>query len=255
MVAHDSPHRVILPGEEGLFEPYYQLLRDYYFRRILADLVQMKEWQKGEESLARRWSEEACAKYLPQLEQLGFLQKKRGRLRFFRPELDNFGDTFEWFLKEALKREFYAEAMCGVRLQGVIGGGDYDVLGLLGDKLIYLEGKASPPNNVPYSEIERFLEREEALGCDCALIVSDTTLRIERNILANLLYALRQKYGFTKEKASSAVKPLSPNIYFISPKLFILNSKRDVITNLERVLFYYFHRRSPGFKDGIEDRI
>lgn len=248
LVAHDSPQKVILPGKEGLLESYYQLLRDYYFRRILADLVQMKEWEEGEGALVHRWSREACAKYLPAFERLGFLQIKKGHFRFFRPELDNFGETFEWFLGEVLRREFHAEAMYGVRLQGVMGGGDYDVLGLLGDTLIYLEGKASPPNNVPCAEIERFLEREEALGCDCALIVNDTTLRIERNILANLLYALRQKYGLTREECSSAVRPLSPNIYFISPKLFVLNSKRDVVTNLERVFYYYFHRRSPGFK-------
>lgn len=249
VIAKNSTEGVLLPSKKSDLDLYYQLLNDYYFRRILADLVQLKIIGPPElKSLNEHWSEKALQKYWHFFEEFGFLSKKKEKFVFAYPQLDNFGGTFEWFLAQVLEREFMAQTLWSVRLEGIEGGGDFDVLALLGEKLFYLEGKSSPPNNVPYAEIEKFLLRQEGLGCDCAMIVSDTTLRIERNILDNLLYAIRKNFGINKEEASSLVKPVMESIYFIRPKIFILNTKRDLLRNLELTLHSYFLFCSPGFE-------
>jgi len=249
VVAANLLENVVLPPREEDQEEYYQLLKDYYFRRILADLVQVKEvGPKEREALAERWSEEALKKYWPVYERLGLLIKEGGKSLFFKRHLDNFGGTFEWFLGRVLEKEFLAQVLWSVRLEGVSGGGDFDVLALFGEKLFYLEGKSSPPNNVPYAEIEKFLQREEELSCHCAIMISDTTLKIERNILDNLIYAIRKRLGMDKEKAHALIKDLNGNIYFISPKIFILNTKRDIVVNLDKVLNFFFSLSVPRFQ-------
>lgn len=249
VVAANSLESVILPPERKDWEEYYQFLRDYYFRRMLADIVQLKTIGKEErQALAERWSEEALGKYWPVYERLGLIRRADRGYLFFKPYLDNFGATFEWFLAQVLEREFFAQVLWSVRLEGLSGGGDFDVLSLFGERLFYIEGKSSPPNNVPYAEIENFLQREEELSCDCALMINDTTLRIERNILDNMIYAIRQRFGLEKDKAYSLVEALNGNIYFISPKIFIMNTKRDIVVNLERALNFYFSRLVPKIK-------
>ncbi|MCR4428447.1 MAG: hypothetical protein NUV68_03780 [Caldiserica bacterium] len=246
VVGANSLESVILPPLKEYWEEFYQLLRDYYFRRILADLVQLKRVGEGELALlSDRWSEEALGKYLPIYQRLGLVEKNEEGLLFFKSSPDNFGPTFEWFLAQVLHREFLAEALWSVRLEGLSGGGDFDVLALLGERLFYLEGKSSPPNNVPYAEIENFLQREEELACDCALMVIDTTLRIERNILDNMVYAIRQRFKAEKERVYSLVESLNGNIYFINPKIFLMNTKRDLVGNLERAFNFLFSRTAP----------
>lgn len=247
VVGANSLESVILPPSNEDWEEYYQLLRDYYFRRILADIVQLKRIGNRELALlSERWSEEAIGKYFPVYERLGLVRSEREDLVFFKQQPDNFGPTFEWLLAQVLEKEFLTQALWSVRLEGLSGGGDFDVLALFGERLFYLEGKSSPPNNVPYAEIENFLQREEELACDCALMIIDTTLRIERNILDNLIYAIRQRFKVEKERVYGLVEALNGNIYFIKPKIFLMNTKRDLVGNLERAFNFFFLRSIPG---------
>jgi hypothetical protein len=248
VVAHSSLESVALPKQEDQWEVYYQSLKDYYFRRVLADLIQGKRLHPGNlNAMAERWGQQASQKYLLRLQTLGLASRVDEDVVFARPELDNFGETFEWFLAMVLQREFQAEAIWNVRLEGLTGGGDFDVLALMGGTLFYFETKASPPNNVTYAEIKQFLSRQEQLSTDCAMIVNDTTLLIERNILDNLLRAIRLRFHLGKEQALALVQSLSSGVYWVAPKLFVLNVKRDMVTNLERALRFYFAHRVPMF--------
>jgi hypothetical protein len=248
VVAHSSLESVVLPKQEDQWETYYQSLKDYYFRRVLADLIQRKKLDPANRSaMAEHWGQQGSQKYLLRLETLGLVNRVKEDIVFTRPELDNFGQTLQWFLAMVLQREFQAEAIWNVRLEGLPGGGDFDVLALMGETLFYFETKASPPNNVTYAEIKQFLSRQEQLSSDCAMIVNDTTLLIERNILDNLLRAVRLRFHLDKEQTFALVQSLSTGVYWVAPKLFVLNVKRELVTNLERALRFYFAQRVPPF--------
>src|SRR5450756_1563469 len=72
VVTHSSLESVVLPKQEDQWEAYYQSLKDYYFRRVLADLIQGKRLHPVHlNAMAERWGQRASQKYLHRLQTLG----------------------------------------------------------------------------------------------------------------------------------------------------------------------------------------
>jgi hypothetical protein len=149
------------------------------------------------------------------------------------PAIHTFGETLEWFVAQVFMREFLAPAAWGVHIREIRYGGDFDVLVVLDGRLGYIECKGSPPYNVPASVLAQFLQRTRQLGPDFTVFLIDTTLRIERNIIANLASLLKSPRGTAR-----GIARLSDGIYEAggSPALFIVTSRRSLVANLSRCL-------------------
>ncbi|MCS7201831.1 MAG: hypothetical protein NZ841_03550 [Dictyoglomus sp.] len=230
-----SLNRVILPKKQDIkiWETYYQLLSHYRFRRLISDLIQVKTSGFIDLSLLlTKWTWEEISNYFKFLEEAGILERIGDKFYFLYDLIDNFGETLEWFVAQILKREFSIPAFWGVKLLGISGGGDFDVLGLVENYLLYIECKTSPPNNIRLRDLWEFLRRREVLGSQLTIFLIDTTLKVERNIVDNVKLLLDRR--FSPYKKNEVIKE-KEGVYFFSPNLFILQSKGDFIVNFQHV--------------------
>ncbi len=236
-----SLNRVILPKrkDDEIYEKYYQLLFYYRFRRLLSDLIQVKNSGIiNLELLLTKWKWEEISEYFEFLISSGILEKIEDKFYFTFYNLDNFGETLEWFVAQILKKEFSIPTLWGVKLLDISRGGDFDVLGLIESYLLYIECKTSPPNNVRLRDLWEFLRRREVLGSQLTIFLIDTTLKVEKNIIDNIKLLLDRR--FSPNRKNEVIKE-KEGIYFFSPNLFILQSKGDFIVN-----FQYIFRRFLG---------
>ncbi|MCX7845757.1 MAG: hypothetical protein N2312_03990 [Dictyoglomaceae bacterium] len=237
-----SLNRVILPKKEDIkiHKKYYQFLFHYRFRRLLSDLIQVKSSGFIDLNLLlTRWKWEEISDYFIFLGDSGILERIGDNFYFSYDTIDNFGETLEWFVAQILKKEFSIPAFWGVKLLDIFGGGDFDILGLIENYLLYIECKTSPPNNVRLRDLWEFLRRREVLGSQLTIFLIDTTLKVERNIIENIKLLLDKR--FSPNKKNEAIKE-KEGIYFFSPNLFILQSKGDFIVNFQYVFRKFFER-------------
>ena len=111
----------------------------------------------------------------------------------------------------------------------------------------FAETELPPPNNVTYAEVRAVPLPPGAVEYGLRDDRQRHHTLIERNILDNLLRAIRLRFHLGKEQALALVQSLSSGVYWVAPKLFVLNAKRDMVTNLERALRFYFAQRVPMF--------
>lgn len=236
-----SLNRVILPKrkDDEIYEKYYQLLFYYRFRRLLSDLIQVKNSGIiNLELLLTKWKWEEISEYFEFLISSGILEKIEDKFYFTFYNLDSFGETLEWFVAQILNKEFSIPTLWGVKLLDISGGGDFDVLGLIESYLLYIECKTSPPNNVRLRDLWEFLRRREVLGSQLTIFLIDTTLKVEKNIIDNIKLLLDRR--FSPNRKNEVIRE-KEGIYFFSPNLFVLQSKGDFIVN-----FQYIFRRFLG---------
>jgi hypothetical protein len=143
----------------------------------------------------------------------------------------SFGGTLEWWLARELAERFGCEAAFGVRSGAAGVGGDLDVVATCEGKLVYVEAKSSPPKHLTPEEIGAFLLRVRALRPDVTLFVVDTALRLSDKVLPLVAEAL----------ARTATAPLEPRRLFretwaLTPHLFLVNAKEELIENVGRAL-------------------
>ncbi|PMQ01872.1 MAG: hypothetical protein CBR30_04190 [Dictyoglomus sp. NZ13-RE01] len=229
-----SLERVILPRIKNneVLEKYYDLLFHYRFRRLLSDIIQVRNQNEiNLDLLLTRWSWDEISDYFELLVDWGILQKDENKY-YFMYGVDNFGETLEWFISRILRKEFLLPSFWGVKLLDIFGGGDFDVLSLLENYLVYIECKTSPPNNVRLRDLWEFLRRREVLGSNLTIFLIDTTLKVERNIIENLKDLLDKR--FAKDKNNIPVKE-KEGIYSFNNDLFILQAKGDFVNNFQYI--------------------
>lgn len=237
-----SLNRVILPKRQDvkIYEKYYQLLFHYRFRRLISDLIQIKSSGFIDlDLLFTKWRWEEISEYFNFLENSGILERIGDKFYFTYDNLDNFGETLEWFIAQILKKEFCIPAFWGVKLLDISGGGDFDILGLIENYLLYIECKTSPPNNVRLRDLWEFLRRREVLGSQLTIFLIDTTLKVERNIIDNVKMLLDKRFSINKKNEVIKEKE---GIYFFPPNLFILQSKGDFIVNFQHIFRKFLER-------------
>lgn len=211
------------PGLEAGFEDeLYGMLRKYSFRIFIRDVIKNKKSFSAEDLLkysTRQWVDEY----------IGFLMKKgviedseHGRYRLRAEAVFSFGDTLEWFAANVFEREFSSPALWGVRLKGANFGGDYDVIAAVEGRLVYVEVKSSPPKNVEEAEVAAFIKRTEALKPSLAIFLEDTRLRMKDKIVPFFESILRDR----------TVERVEEEVFTIGGKIYIANSKPDMIGNL-----------------------
>ncbi len=216
-------------------ELFYHQLHRYSFRLFLRDVVTHRS-RFYPEQLARYCSERVVRKYLRLLLDLGVaLPLGRKSYRLVNLNVHTFGETLEWYVAEIFRREFASPAMWGLQAKGLSSGGDFDVLAEVDHRLVYAETKSSPPKGIHLPNVEAFLQRVKALTPDIALFLVDTHLRMEDKI--NALFQ-QAKAGFSGEVEN--VERLTRGVFQAGKRLFILNSKPNVIENIRICLRHYF---------------
>ncbi len=217
--------KVVRTAEKKYFyqENYlFELFKSYYFRRILHDVLTLEVIDgKAIEKLSKKWGG-SVTKELELIAGFGFAKKTKDSIFISNYPVSYLGELLEWFIGKFLGDILHLEVMTGVRIGGLDSGGDVDVLSRIGTKLIAIECKESPPNNVPVSEMQAMLFRKTKIKPDIFIFLIDTTLSINRNILDNLRWITRSKCIRVHE-----------GVYKFDDNLFVVSAKRSLLHNLE----------------------
>jgi hypothetical protein len=229
--------RVILPREKEFLDEYYQKLFNYRFRRFLGDLLLFKKDNYIDcETLFSRWKKDEVEEHWNFLSKTHIIENFEDQYLFYYYHLDNLGETLEWFISEILKKEFYMPTIWGVKIKEIKGGGDFDILSILENNLLYVECKSSPPNNIRLREIWEFLRRREVLKPKITIFFIDTTLKIERNIIENIYSLLKKRFMKSKE---INIFTLKEGVYTFDDGIYIMQSKGDIIRNFQMIFRHF----------------
>ena len=226
IVASNPRQRLFFPKDryKNFEDEIYELLKKYSFRIFMRDVIKNSK-SFCVDDLLKYVSRETAETYIDFLLKRDIvINIKDETYRLNKRSVFSFGETLEWFVARIFEREFSSSAMWGVRLKGGRSGGDYDVLASFEDKLAYIEVKSSPPANVEEREIVSFLARAEELAPSLAIFLEDTQLRMKDKIVPFFEDKLKGK-GLSVER-------LHEEIFGIGNKVYISNSKRDIVSNL-----------------------
>lgn len=230
-VAYSEEMKLVLPKNNIHFDEYFELLGSYYFRRILSDIIKKKEFDEYfVYKLKEKWGEKAVKKYLPYILKYNIITKQDNKYISNYFDIDNFGDTLEWYIVKILLKEFSTPSISNVRIKGLSIGGDFDIFFLLLGKISYLEIKSSPPNNVSIEEIENFIKRVDIINPYVSILFIDTTLNIKRNIIDNMKFLLKRVNREFYEKA------IRNGFYKVCKGIYVFNSKRSFKISFSYVL-------------------
>ncbi len=243
LVEWGNEGRTLLPwikGRRGR-EAFYGHLQSYSFRLFLRDLLVLRD-RFLPERLGPFFTPESVETMAGHAERLGLIRRgKGGKVRFLADGATDFGDTFEWFVAETLRRDFAADALWGVKLSGLPCGGDFDVLALASGRLLYLEAKTSPPKHIELSDMAAFLDRVGTLSPDVAVVLVDTHLRMKDKLVPLLSEALR-----LAGEENCEMTRIERETFSWGGRIFLTNAKRDVGSNLGVCLRSYFLDRFFG---------
>ncbi len=241
---------VLLPRSATAQERYYCLLRHYSFRLFLRDVIRHGS-DFGVRDLTRYCSEPVARDYLLALRRWGLVRAVGGgRFALRAADIRSFGPTLEWFVANVLVREFGMVAAHGLRLNGAVGGGDFDVIARWGDRLVYVETKASPPRNIERSQVDAFLQRVAALSPEMAVFLNDTQLRMADKIAVLFGESLRAQasdLGLPDRRP----RRLQRELFTIGGRIFIANAEPDLVANLGACLAHFARERSAGREEAI----
>jgi hypothetical protein len=168
-----------------------------------------------------------------------------GRYRTRVSPLYSFGPTLEWFIAEMFRREFASPAIYGVSVKKTPSGGDYDVMASWNRRLVYVEVKSSPPKGVESSEVKTFFSRIDDLLPEVTLLFNDTQLRMKDKLVVMFEEELERKYG-RESKAFYPVERLIEELFHVRHRIFIVNSKKEVVENFHICLKDYLQYGVPS---------
>jgi len=230
--------------EDDLADRLAEWLGHYAFRLFLRGAIQKPEGFRPEET-TRYLTRGQAGAYADALAGLGFAEKiARGRYRL-KWRARSFGGTLEWYVSRELRRRFGFDVAAGVKLHVGGVGGDLDIVAAAEGKLVYIELKSSPPKNLSAGEMAGFCDRLSLLRPDVSLFVVDTALRISDKVLPMLVEEFRRR-GF------GAMKPkrIAARIWALTPYIYAVNSRRDLMANIGKAIASGFLALSP-FRGGL----
>jgi hypothetical protein len=217
---------------------FYEMMKKYSFRLVLRDMIKHQD-QFRIQDLTHYCSSKVAQEYCNLLGEMGIIIKNgRGRYRTRVSPLYSFGPTLEWFIAEMFKRELASPAIYGVSVKKTPSGGDYDVITSWNQRLVYVEVKSSPPKGVELSEVSTFFSRIEDLLPEVAILFNDTQLRMKDKLVVMFEEELARRYGGAS-KSLYPVERLIEELFHVQHRIFIINSKKDVVENFSTCLKDY----------------
>jgi len=159
--------------------------------------------------------------------------------------IDNFGSTYERYVKSVFEREFRWSAEWGIKLED-FKDGDFDVLATIASTLCYVECKTSRPEDVNDTQLRFFLQRSQDLAPEISILLIDTEDSLEKPLeqLENIMTRIMQK-----ERSQPSWKPEKPffteparftGVYFGCRRILVTNAKPNVVHNLRLCLRFYW---------------
>ncbi|NWF93348.1 MAG: hypothetical protein HXY46_10555 [Syntrophaceae bacterium] len=236
----DPKDRLFFPPDLSVFDQtrFYEMMKRYSFRLVLRDMIKHQEGFRVPD-LTHYCSPRVAKGYCEVLCEVGAIVKNgKENYRTRVSPLYSFGPTLEWFIAEMFKREFASPAIYGVNLKKTASGGDYDVIASWNQRLVYVEVKSSPPRGVEPSEISTFFSRMEDLLPEVAILFNDTQLRMKDKLVVMFEEELERRYG-NESGTLYPVKRLVEELFHVRHRLFIVNSKKDVVENFQTCLKDY----------------
>jgi len=217
---------------------FYEMMKKYSFRLVLRDMIKHQD-RFHIQDLTHYCSSKVVQGYCNLLCEMGVIAKSgKGNYRTRVSPLYSFGPTLEWFIAEVFKREFASPAIYGVSLKKTPSGGDYDVIASWNRRLVYVEVKSSPPKGVESSEVSTFFSRIEDLLPEVAILFNDTQLRMKDKLVVMFEEELQRRYG-RESKTLYPVERLIEELFHVQHRIFIVNSKKDVVENFRICLKHY----------------
>jgi hypothetical protein len=217
---------------------FYEMMKKYSFRLVLRDMVKHQD-QFRIEDLTHYCSVKVVQGYCDQLIEMGsIIQNEKGQYRTLISPIYSFGPTLEWFIAELFKREFASPAIYGVHVKKTPSGGDYDVIAAWNQRLVYVEVKSSPPKGIEFTEVSTFLSRIEDLQPEVAFLFNDTQLRMKDKLVVMLEEELERRYG-RESRTAFPVERLIGELFHVHHRIFIVNSKKDIMENFHVCLKHY----------------
>jgi len=226
---------LLLPGKEFLYD-YYEMMKKYSFRLFLREVIKHQGFFKLE-SVTRYATAEVTKDYLEYMIKIGLVEKFSDGYRLTIGPIKSFGETLEWFVSEIFKQEFAAEAIWGIKFKRPKVGGDYDLIAKVDGAILYMEIKSSPPKQIYQTEITSFLDRVSDLSPEIGIFFLDTELRMKDKIVPM----------FEEELKARSVNPpkvirMEKELFQIEDRIFIINAKDSVASNIEKLLTWYFRK-------------
>jgi len=224
---------------------FYEMMKKYSFRIVLRDIVKHQEGFRIED-LTHYCSSKVAQRYCDLLVEMEVIIKNgKGRYQTRVSPLYSFGPTLEWFIAEMLKREFVSPAIYGVHVKHTPSGGDYDVIASWNQRLVYVEVKSSPPKGIESNEVSAFFSRIEDLLPEVSFLFNDTQLRMKDKLVILFEEELKRRYG-EESKALYPVERLIDELFHVQHRIFVVNSKKDVVENFHICLKHYLQYGTPS---------
>lgn len=226
---------LLTPGQEFI-DRYYRKLYKYSFRLFLRDVIKHQDFFKLED-VTRYSTSKVTRGYLDFIHDIGLVKKEADGYMLKKRPVKSFGETLEWYIAEVFRREFCFEAIWGVKFKRPKVGGDYDVIAKFDGSVFYVEVKSSPPKQIYDREISAFLERVSDLSPEIAVFLMDTELRMKDKIVPMFENELGKRFPAPHE-----VIRMEKELFQIWDRVFIINAKDSIVSNIEKVLNWYFRR-------------
>jgi hypothetical protein len=221
--------RLIFPSgcAPGTEDALYRLLHKYSFRLFLRDVIKHeRSFTVGD--VEGYSSPETVRRYLDALVSRNILKKRARRFSLVSHTVYSFGDTFEWYVSNIFAREYVCPSEWGVKLRELQSGGDLDVVAVADGRFVYVEAKSSPPKHIEQNEISAFFDRVLELKPDIAIFLEDTRLRMKDKIVVMFEAELKKRWP----TGTPNVERMKGELFRVGEKLFIINSKPEVCSNL-----------------------
>jgi len=224
---------------------FYETMKKYSFRLVLRDIIKHQDRFRIQD-LTHYCSPKVAQGYCDLLYKMGAIQKDRtGRYRTRVSPIYSFGPTLEWFIAEMFRREFASPALYGVYVKKTPSGGDYDVIASWNRRLVYVEVKSSPPKGVELGEVKTFFSRIDDILPEVAILFNDTQLRMKDKLVVMFEEELERRYG-KEAKTLYRVERLVGELFHVRHRVFIVNSKKDVVENFHVCLKDYLKYGAKG---------
>ncbi|MEK6672697.1 MAG: hypothetical protein AABY42_04375 [Nitrospirota bacterium] len=244
----EPPDDLLLP-DEGFIDEYYKLLHRYSFRLFIRDVIKHQS-QFSLRDVMRYATREVTADYIGYLTGTGLLKEKDGLYSLLKP-VRSFGPTLEWFVSEIFRKEFSVEAIWGIKFKRPVVGGDYDLIAKMDGSMLYMEIKSSPPKQIYSNEVAAFLDRVFDLCPDISVFFMDTELRMKDKIVPMFEEELGRRdqdkslspsHLITDTGDAAPVIRIEKELFHIQNKIFIINARESIVSNIEKVLNCFFRR-------------
>ncbi len=227
---------LIIPGST-YSSNFYARLKKYSFRLFLRDVIKHQDFFTLEK-VTKYATKQISSGYLDFLLKAEIAEAYRKGYRLKKRPVKSFGETLEWFVSRLIKNDFQAETVWGVKFKRPKIGGDYDLIAKMDSSLLYMEIKSSPPKQIQDREITGFLNRVEDLSPDISIFFVDTELRMKDKIVPMFEDELVRRY-----KKSIAIERIIKELFHINRKIFIINAKDSISTNIGTVLNFIWHKK------------